>query len=104
MADELEKKEVVFYEGRWVRVEDRKKHDTTKAGESAAKAAATAVVNQNTTATAEKAVVLQAEILELGEYVKDEYEGVPATTATPYLNSLKCFSSSGDSTGGWCLS
>jgi hypothetical protein len=38
MAEELETGKVVYYEGRWVKVEEAK-GDTMKAGESAAKAA-----------------------------------------------------------------
>lgn len=67
MAEELKTGKVVYHEGRWMDVEELEKHDTTKAGESAAKVAA----------TAETAVEPRAQIVELGKYVKEECGGIP---------------------------
>ncbi|MGA1975110.1 MAG: hypothetical protein ABSG92_05690 [Conexivisphaerales archaeon] len=87
MADELKEKKVVLYEGRWEKAEEVAKHDTEKAGESAATAAATAVIGSVTTETATRAVAIQAELMRLGTHVRDNYIG----TATQDAQTLEEF-------------
>jgi hypothetical protein len=42
IADDIDKGNIVLFNGKWMKAEEREKHGTSKAGESAAKAAAKA--------------------------------------------------------------